>query len=78
MHQFHEFFFRCAFLNSLKPGILLIGIHTSNTGSHLIQGVVLGNYQFHEKKFLFIFYQFHEFFFQIGNREIITALDWTN
>ena len=32
----------CAILNSQKRGILLIGIHTSNTGSHLIHGVVLG------------------------------------
>ena len=35
----------CAFLNSQKPGILLIGIHTSNTGSHLIQGIVLDRKQ---------------------------------
>ena len=34
----------CAILNSQKRGILLIGIHTSNTGSHLIHGVVLGKY----------------------------------
>ena len=44
----------CGLLNShIKPGILLIGIHTSNTGSHLIQGVVLGNYQFHVKNNFF-------------------------